>query len=81
MSKAQASLAFKVRTTKRATFLNQVATQVGCSVYVDSAYNIILEGEREKAHKAFEILKAFGYASRRSEINLANRQSMIFLAV
>ena len=79
MSNAKASLASKVRTQKRASWLNRTAAVLGCEVFVDHANNIILAGRTRRAHMTADVLKAYGSAIVRSELEVRRGFSYLFL--
>ena len=79
MSIARTSLTNKVNTKKAAYWLNKTAVLMGCRVFVDHAGNIILAGKTEKAHRTAEVLKAYGSARVRSEMEVRRGVSFLFL--
>lgn len=81
MSIAKQSLTKKVRISKRASFLNRTAAVMGCRVFVDHAYNIIIEGESDKVRKTFDVLKAMGYVfGRMKDIEISQGVSWVFVS-
>ena len=80
MSKASISLSGKVRIVRRAFSLNRIASVLGCEAKTDESYNVILSGETDKARKAFDVLKAYGYVSKKSELCFETGNSWLFIS-
>jgi len=79
MSTTGISLSRKARIARRASSLNSIASVLGCEVKTDEVYNIILSGETEKARRTFDVLKAYGYVSWKSELCFETGHSWLFI--
>lgn len=80
MSTASISLSKKARIARKVSSLNSIASILGCEVRTDESCNVILSGETDKAHKAFDVLKAYGYVSKKSELCFETGNSWLFIS-
>lgn len=80
MGKASISFSSKARIVRRASSLNRIASVLGCEVKTDEVCNVILSGETDKARKAFDVLKAYGYVSKKSELCFETGNSWLFIS-
>lgn len=80
MSAASISLSRKARIARKVSSLNRIASIFGCVVMTDEVNNIILSGDTAKARKTFDVLKAYGYVSRKSELCFETGNSWLFIS-
>lgn len=80
MSTASISLSRKARIARKVSLLNSIASILGCEVMTDEVNNIILSGETAKARKTFDVLQAYGYVSKKSELCFESGDSWLFIS-
>ena len=80
MRKASISLSGKARIARKVSSLNRITSVLGCEVKTDEFCNVILSGETDKARKAFDVLKAYGYVSKKSELCFETGNSWLFIS-
>lgn len=80
MSKASISLSRKARIARKVSSLNNIASKLGCEVRADEFHNIILSGEICKVRKTFDVLKAYGYVDRKSELCFETGNCWLFIS-